>query len=68
MSDSQPQNFSEYIALKIKQIGEWVAPDPADSLLLSIVKTVLKSVAVLLLLVISPVLLIGFFIAFVGLL
>jgi hypothetical protein len=64
----QPQNYSEYIVLLLKRIGAWVAPDPADPILLSIVKTILKSVPILLLIVFSPVLVIGLFIAFIGLL
>ncbi len=66
--EEQPQNYSQYIALKARRIGEWVKPDPKDNVILSIIKTILKSIAVLLLLVISPVLLIGFAVAFIGLL
>ncbi len=68
MSTSQPQNYGEYIVLQIKRIAQWVTPNPADHILLSIVKTIFKSIAVLILLAASPVLIIGFFIAFVGLL
>ncbi len=66
--EEKPQNYSQYIVLQAKRIGEWVKPDPEDNILLTIIKTIFKSIAVLLLLVISPVLLIGLAVAFIGLL
>jgi hypothetical protein len=60
------QAIRTYIFTKVKELGEWVKPDPADPLLLQIVKIMYKSVVVLLLMALSPVVLLFLIISFVG--
>ncbi|EMR04749.1 hypothetical protein [Cesiribacter andamanensis] len=60
------QALRTYITTKIRELGEWVKPDPADSLLLQVLKLMYKSVVVLLLTALSPVVLLFLIISFVG--
>ncbi|MEX2232311.1 MAG: hypothetical protein WD824_09130 [Cyclobacteriaceae bacterium] len=66
MNENLPK-FSEVLAAHFKRLKEWLKPDPGDHLALSIVKTVLKSAAMLVLLLFSPVLLVGLALGFIGL-
>lgn len=64
MNNEKPETFGQYFNLQIKKLREWVTPDPSDSVIQSIFKTILKSIAVLVLLILSPVLLLGLTLAF----
>ncbi len=64
MNNEKPETFGQYFNLQIKKLREWVTPDPFDSVIQSIFKTILKSIAVLVLLILSPVLLLGLTLAF----
>jgi hypothetical protein len=67
MNEAKRVNFSDIIAAKLKGLREWLKPDPNDPVALIVVKSVLKSAVMVLLLLFSPVLLIGLFLAFIGL-
>ena len=67
MSKDQPIKFSDIIAAQITKVKGWVKPDPNDHVALSVVKTILKGVVVLLMIALSPVMLIGLFLGFIGL-
>lgn len=67
MKDENLPNFSEVLATHFKRLKEWMKPDPQDHLALKIVKTVFKSLAMLVLLLFSPVLLLGLALGFIGL-
>ena len=67
MNESQPVRFSEIVASQIKRLKQWVKPDPDDRLAVSIIKTVFKSLALLVMLAFSPVMLIALFLGFIGL-
>lgn len=58
--------FSELVATQMRKLVHWVKPDPSDVVGVRIVKTFFKSIAMLLLLLFSPVLLIGLAVAFFG--
>lgn len=66
----EEQSFAEalreYILKQIRTLGAWVKPDPADNLIVQIMKLMGKSVVVLLLTALSPVVLLFLIISFVG--
>jgi hypothetical protein len=67
MNDQNLPTFSQVLATHFKRLKEWMKPDPDDHLALKIVKTVLKSLAMLVLILFSPVLLVGLALGFIGL-
>lgn len=64
MTHEKPETFQQYFSLQIRRLKQWVKPDPSDALAVTVLKTILKSVAVLLLLIFSPVLILGLTLAF----
>jgi hypothetical protein len=66
MDDSAAKALRQYILDKIKRLREWVKPEPADPLLLKIGKLFFKSLVLLLLTALSPVILVVLLIAFIG--
>lgn len=67
MSEAKRLKFSDILASKLKGLKEWLKPDPNDHVALTIVKSIFKSAVMVLLLLFSPVLVIGLFLAFIGL-
>lgn len=67
MNDQKLPTFSEVLATHLARLKEWMKPHPDDQLALQIVKTILKSLAMLVLILFSPVLLVGLALAFIGL-
>lgn len=66
MDNSAAKALREYIFQKIRELREWIRPDPADPLILKIGKLFLKSLVLLVLTAFSPVILLLLLIAFVG--
>lgn len=66
MDNSAAKALKEYIFQKIRELRDWIKPDPADSLMLKIGKLFLKSLVLLVLTAFSPVILLLLLIAFVG--
>lgn len=64
MENNRPETFPAYFALQMNKLIAWIKPDPADNLALTVLKLVLKSVVVLLMLLVSPVLILGLTLAF----
>jgi hypothetical protein len=64
MNPQQPETFQQYFSLQIRRLRNWVKPDPSDTIPVTVAKTILKSIAVLLLLIFSPVLILGLTLAF----
>lgn len=64
-NDKMP-SMSEVIASRFNRLMQWMKPNPEDHMALTVVKTFFKSLVMLLLLLISPVLLIGLAAAFIG--
>ena len=67
MNQEQSPKFSDILATQFHRLKEWMKPDPQDHVALKIVKTFFKSLAMLVLLVFSPVLIIGLVLGFIGL-
>lgn len=67
MNDHDLPTFSEVLATHFQRLREWMKPDRDDHLALSIAKTVLKSLAMVVLILFSPVLLVGLALGFIGL-
>jgi hypothetical protein len=59
--------FSEVLSAQFKRLKAWLKPEPDDHLALKVIKMILKSVAMLVLLAFSPILLIGLALGFIGL-
>ena len=57
MEQLKGEGFKELITNKLKQFKEWLKPNPADSLLIQLLKMIYKAAAVLVLIVFSPVIL-----------
>jgi hypothetical protein len=57
MEQLKGEGFKELILNKLKQFKEWLKPNPADSLLIQSLKMIYKAVAVLVLIIFSPVIL-----------
>jgi hypothetical protein len=57
MKDEE-KGYVAYLKEKLLQLREWIRPDPNDSHLLKVVKLFYKSIALLVLLAFSPVLLV----------
>ncbi len=51
------QDIRNYLRKKVAQLKEWLKPAPADPLVLTVVKSIGKAIALLLLIAVSPVLL-----------
>jgi hypothetical protein len=68
MEERKPQEFSEHMAVQFRRFKQWLKPDLQDPGALRIVKTFLKSIAVPLLLLFSPVMLVALVLGFIGLL
>lgn len=56
----------KYIIKTIKDIWEWLKPDPTDSLAIQIVKGFFKSIVALFMIAFSPVVAIFLILAFLG--
>lgn len=67
MDKNQHVEFSEIVSSQLKRLKEWVKPDPSDRVMVSVIKTILKSLALLVMLAFSPVMLIALFLGFIGL-
>jgi hypothetical protein len=57
MEQLKGEGFKELILNKLKQFKEWLKPNPADSLFIQSLKMIYKAVAVLVLIIFSPVIL-----------
>lgn len=64
--ESFTEELRKYILAQVRALGEWVKPDPADNLFIQILKIMYKSVVVLILTALSPVVLLFLIISFVG--
>ena len=53
--DPEEEGLKEFLIRKIMVLKEWLKPVPGDALPLQILKTILKSIAVLILIAVSPV-------------
>jgi hypothetical protein len=58
IEDLEGENFGELIKKYFNAIKEWVKPDPGDPLWKTILKSIYKLIAVLILIALSPVLLV----------
>lgn len=67
MRNENQLSFSETLSLQFKRLKDWLRPEPKDHLGVKIIKGILKGIAMLLLLLVSPVLLVGFALIFIGL-
>ncbi|MBA2746340.1 MAG: hypothetical protein H0U44_08960 [Flavisolibacter sp.] len=54
----QEEGIINYAKKKIRQLLEWVKPVPEDPVIIKILKLIYKSIAVLLLIAFSPVILV----------
>lgn len=54
----QDEGFRDAIKKRITNLREWVKPNPADPLYLTVFKTIYKGIALLVLIALSPVILI----------
>lgn len=68
MEEDEPlgKALQTYIMQQVKTLGAWVKPNPADKLFIQIVKIMYKSVVLLLLTALSPIVLLFLAISFVG--
>ena len=66
MNNSFAVELQKYIAQKVAQLQEWLKADPTDSLALRIVKGIYKSLAVLVLTALSPVILVILVVTFLA--
>lgn len=57
MKDEE-KGLVQYIKDQLNKLGEWVRPNPEDSHLLQVVKLLFKSIVLLVLLALSPILLV----------
>jgi hypothetical protein len=64
--ESLSKALRTYIIKQIRALGEWVKPNPADNLFVQILKIMYKSVVVLILTALSPIVLLFLIISFVG--
>lgn len=55
-----------YIKTWLAKIREWMKPDPADHLLLQVVKLLYKCIALLILIAFSPVIIVVLFFVFLA--
>lgn len=66
----EEESFAEalrnYLLKQIKSLRDWVKPDPADHVLIQTLKLLYKSIVVLILLALSPVVILFLVISFVG--
>lgn len=58
IDELEGESFGEIIKKYFNRITEWVKPDPADPLWKTILKSIYKLIAVVILIALSPVLLI----------
>ncbi|TDH21621.1 hypothetical protein EXU57_19150 [Segetibacter sp. 3557_3] len=64
MEELEGETFSELLVNRLKQLREWLKPNPVDSLLVQSLKMIYKAIAVILLVAFSPVILFVLFLAF----
>lgn len=64
MNKSFAKELQEYIAQRINQLRQWLKPDPSDSVAVKIFKGIYKSLAVLVLTALSPVIIIVLVVTF----
>lgn len=64
--ESFAQALWQYTKKTTKDILEWLKPDPADHLVVKIVKGIFKSVVALFMIAFSPIVAIFLFFAFLG--
>jgi hypothetical protein len=58
MEELEGEGFKELLIRKLKELQEWLKPNPNDTMLVTSLKMVYKLVAVLILIAFSPVILI----------
>ena len=66
MNNSFAKELQAYVTQQVTQLRQWLKPDPSDSLALRIVKGIYKSLAVLVLTALSPVIVVVLTIAFLA--
>lgn len=66
MEESLPEALRAYIFKQIRALRQWLKPNPADTLGMKIIKTMGKSLVVLVLTAFSPIILLILFISFIG--
>jgi hypothetical protein len=64
--EKQPETFREYFALQLRKLKRWMKPAQHDPFLLKAVKMLGKVVVVMIMVVVSPVLILGLTLAFIG--
>lgn len=62
----EEESFKGMIISRIKQLKEWLKPNPADSTAVTILKLIYKSIAVLVLIALSPVILVVLLFVFIA--
>jgi hypothetical protein len=60
----QPETIGEYFLMQVRKLLRWIKPTPDDALAVSIIKTILKSIVMLVLIAFSPVVIIILTVAF----
>ncbi|MEM8970219.1 MAG: hypothetical protein AAGE93_27640 [Bacteroidota bacterium] len=66
MNQSFATELRKYVIQQFTQLKEWLRPNPADSVAVKIFKGVYKSLAVLVLTALSPVIIVVLIIAFLA--
>lgn len=66
--ESVREELRTFIQNKWNALQEWLKPNPDDSIAIQILKSIYKSLAVLVLIALSPVILLLLLIAFIGVL
>jgi hypothetical protein len=64
MEKLEEEGIRKMLANRIKWLKEWVKPNPADSRLIQGLKLIYKSIAVLILIALSPVILVALLFVF----
>lgn len=66
----EEESFAEalrnYLLIQINSLQRWIQPDPADHMLIQALKLIYKSIAILLLLALSPVVILFLIVSFAG--
>lgn len=58
MSELQGEGIQEMVVNRFKRLGEWLKPNPNDTVLIQSLKMIYKAAAVLLLIALSPAIII----------
>ncbi|AHM59669.1 hypothetical protein D770_07030 [Flammeovirgaceae bacterium 311] len=70
MDEKEEESFGKelqkFLMQKIRELGQWVKPDPTDNLFLQIIKIFFKSIVLLLLTAFSPVVVLFLIGVFIG--